>query len=333
MTATVRAEGIGRAAAAIGRWIAAVKPAHLQRMGRLIGRLAYRVDLRHRRIVRRNLAFVFPEHGRSVNEGLARHAFEHFGMLVLENIQALVLPREAFGKRIRIEGQAILEAALEQPRGCLLFSGHLGNWELGLLAGAANLNRTALTVAKPVKFKPVHRLLTALRSRFGNRVVFKKGALQLMTRALREGQTLIMLIDQGVRRPESVEVRFFGRRTLASPAAAYLAYRCRVPVVPIFCLRTAEGDYRLQILPPVERLRTGSLRADIQAYTQALMVTVEAAVRRHPEQWFWFHKRWKRTYPELYPEYQILRRRRRLRKARRPRTAEGRGHDAIRPSR
>ncbi|MDJ0991898.1 MAG: lysophospholipid acyltransferase family protein [Desulfobacterales bacterium] len=303
--------------AGIRRWIAAAKPGHLQRAGRWAGRLAYRVDLRHRRIVRRNLAFVFPERARHVNARLARRAFEHLGMLALENIQALVLPREAFGRRIRIEGQAILEDALEQPGGCLLFSGHLGNWELGLLAGAAILDRTALTVAKPVKFKPVHRLLTALRSRFGNRVVFKKGALQLMTRALREGETLIMLIDQGVRRAESVEVRFFGKRTLASPAAAYLAYRCRVPAVPIFCLRAADGDYRLQVLPPVERPRTGSLKTDIQAYTQALMDTVEAAVRRHPEQWFWFHKRWKRTYPELYPEYQILRRRRRLRKARR----------------
>ncbi len=235
-------------------------------------------------------------------------------MLVLENIQALVLPREAFGRRIRIEGLAILEAALEQPRGCLLYSGHLGNWELGLLAGAAILDRTALTVAKPVKFNPVHRLLTALRSRFGNRVAFKKGALQLMTRALREGQTLIMLIDQGVRRPEAVEIQFFGKRTLASPAAAYLAFRCRVPVVPIFCLRAPDGAYRLEILPPVEPRRTGSLRADIQSYTQALMDTVETAVRRHPEQWFWFHIRWKRTYPDLYPEYQVLRRRRRNKK-------------------
>ncbi len=318
MTTLAPSRRADRAAAAIARWIGAVEPARLRRVGRFIGRLAYLIDLRHRRIVRRNLAVVFPEHDRDVNARLALRSFEHFGMLVLENIQALVLPREAFGRRIRIEGLAILEAALEQPRGCLLYSGHLGNWELGLLAGAAILDRTALTVAKPVKFNPVHRLLTALRSRFGNRVAFKKGALQLMTRALREGQTLIMLIDQGVRRPESVEIRFFGKRTLASPAAAYLAYRCRVPVVPIFCVRADDGDYRLHILPPVERPRTGALKTDIQAFTQLLMDTVEAAVRRHPEQWFWFHKRWKRTYPELYPEYQVLRRRRRRRKGRQP---------------
>ena len=318
MTDALRIKARRRLPEGFARWAAAIRPSRLQGAGRLVGRLAYQVDIRHRRIVRRNLAFIFPEYSRDEIGRLALRVFEHFGILMLENIQALVLPRQAFAERFHIEGQDILEAALAQPRGCLLFSGHLGNWELGLLAGAARLNRTALTVAKPVKFKLVHRLLTTLRSRFGNRVVFKKGALKLMTRALREGQTLIMLIDQGVRRPESVEIRFLGKRTLASPAAAYLAFRCRVPVVPLFCLRMPNGAYRLQILPPVEPPRTGSLRADIQAFTQALMATVEEAVRRNPEQWFWFHKRWKRTYPELYPEYQVLRRRRRIRKGRRP---------------
>lgn len=299
---------------AFARWIGSLKPSHLQGVGTAVGWLAYCGAIRHRRIVHRNLAFVYPEWSRREIDRLARRVFKHFGTVLFENIQALVMPRRQFQRRIIIEGQNILTAALAQPRGCLLFSGHLGNWELGLLAGAANFNRTALTVAKPVKLKPLHRLLTALRSRFGNRVVFKKGALQLMTRALRKGETLIMLIDQGVRRPESVEIEFFGKRTLASPAAAYLAIRCRVPVVPLFCLRAPDGRYRLKILPPVAATRTGALRADIQTLTQQLMTTVETAVRQNPEQWFWFHKRWKRTYPDLYPEYRVLRHRRRIRK-------------------
>ena len=306
-----RGGGIARAAAAIA-------PRRLHALGQRLGRLAYCCDWRHRRIVRQNLAFVFPAWTRRQIDDMAVRVFEHFGQVLLENLQALFLTRRQFAQRIVIEGEAILTGALAQSRGCLLFSGHLGNWEFGLLAGAALLDRTALTVAKPVKLKVLHRLLTRLRSRFGNRVVFKKGALQVMTKALRQGETLIMLIDQGVRRPEAVTVRFFGKRTLASPAAAYLAYRCRVPVVPIFCLRTSAGGYCLKVLPPITAARTAALRDDIQAFTQQLMATVETVVRRHPEQWFWFHKRWKRTYPELHPEYQVLRRRRRIRKGRPP---------------
>jgi KDO2-lipid IV(A) lauroyltransferase len=296
-------------------WIGAIKPAGLKGLGHVVGRLAYYGAVRHRRIVRRNLEFVFPEWSQHKVDRIARMVFQHFGTVLFENLQALVMTRQQFRRRVVIEGESNLTAALAHPGGCLLYSGHLGNWELGLLAGAAHFDRTALTVAKPVKLKPVHRILTRLRSRFGNRVVFKKGALQLMTRALRRGETLIMLIDQGVRRPESVEIRFFGKRTLASPAAAYLAFRCRVPVVPLFCARAPDNQYRLNILPPVVPKRTGDLRSDIQAFTQQLMNTVETAVRQHPEQWFWFHKRWKRTYPDLYPDYQMLRHRRRQAKA------------------
>jgi len=84
-----------------------------------------------------------------------------------------------------------------------------------------------------------------------------------------------------------------------------------MPVVPIFCLRGARGKYHLKVLPPVAYERTTSLRHDIQAYTQVLMEMLEDAIRNDPEQWFWFHRRWKRTYPELYPEYQALKRRKR----------------------
>lgn len=286
----------------------------LEPLGRGLGHLAYWLDIRHRRIVRQNIAFIYPEWSSCQRRRLAKQAFQHFGIILVEILQAPFLSRQQLAERLSVEGQDILLDAMNHPRGCLLFSAHLGNWEIGLLGLAAQLNRSAMTVAKPIKWKLAHNWLTTLRSRFGNQVFFKAGAMPWMIRALRDGQTLAMLIDQGVRRPESVEVTFFGKQTLATPAAALLALRCRMPVVPIFCLRGARGKYQLKVLPPVTYKRTTSLRHDIQAYTQVLMDMLEDAIRDDPEQWFWFHKRWKRTHPELHPEYQALKRRKRRKK-------------------
>jgi KDO2-lipid IV(A) lauroyltransferase len=286
----------------------------LEKLGRSLGRVAYWLDIRHRRIVSQNLAFIYPEWSPRQRRRLAKRIFQHFGIVFLEILQAPFLSRTKLIERVYIEGQDILIKALDHPRGCLLYSAHLGNWEFGLLALSARLNRSTTTVAKPIKWKLAHNWLTALRSRFGNQVFFKDGAMPWMIRALREGQTLTILIDQGVRRKEAVEVTFFGKQTMATPAAALLAMRCRVPVVPIFCVRDARGQYLTKILPPVDYQRTASLRHDIQAYTQMLMDTLENAIRDNPEQWFWFHKRWKRTYPELYPEYQAIRKRKRQKK-------------------
>lgn len=283
----------------------------LEKIGRGFGHLAYWLDIRHRRIVSQNIAFIYPEWNSRQRRRLAKQVFQHFGIIVLEILQTRFLSRQQLIERVTIEGQDILRNAIDHPRGCLLFSAHIGNWEIGLLGVAAQLNRSAMTVAKPIKWKLAHNWLTALRSRFGNQVFFKDGAMPWMIRALREGQTLAILIDQGVRRKESVEVTFLGKKTLATPAVALLALRCRMPVVPIFCLRDSCGKYRLKILPLVTYERTASLRRDIQAYTQRLMDILEGAIREDPEQWFWFHRRWKRTYPELYPEYQALRKRKR----------------------
>ncbi|MCB2166885.1 MAG: hypothetical protein KQI78_04430 [Deltaproteobacteria bacterium] len=286
----------------------------LEKIGRNLGRVAYWLDIRHRRIVRQNIAFIYPEWDPRQRRRLAKRIFQHFGIVFLEILQAPFLSRTKLVERVYVEGQDILIKAMDHPRGCLIYSAHLGNWELGLLGLSARLNRSSMTVAKPIKWKLAHKWLTTLRSRFGNQVFFKDGAMPWMMRTLREGQTLTILIDQGVRRKEAVDVIFFGKQTLATPAAALLALRCRMPVVPIFCVRDARGKYHLRILPPMVYQRTASLRHDIQAYTQLLMDTLEDAIRDDPEQWFWFHKRWKRTYPELYPEYQVIRKRKRQKK-------------------
>jgi KDO2-lipid IV(A) lauroyltransferase len=123
-----------------------------------------------------------------------------------------------------------------------------------------------------------------------------------------------VLIDQGVRRNEAVEVTFLGKRTMATPGPAVLALRCRMPVVPIFCVREGDGRYRLTVKPAIAFERSASLRSDIAVCTQKLLDVLEPVIREYPDQWFWFHKRWKRTYPELYPEYQVRRRRKRRKK-------------------
>jgi KDO2-lipid IV(A) lauroyltransferase len=283
-------------------------------IGRGLGNIAYWLDLRHRRIVCQNITFVYPDWSPRQRRRLAKRVFQHFGIVFLEILQTPFLSSHQTGRTGSHRGAGYLARAMAHPRGCLLYSAHLGNWELGLLGLSARLNRPVMTVAKPIKWKLAHNWLTVLRSRFGNQVFFKEGAMPWMIRALREGRTLGVLIDQGVRRKEAVEVTFFGKQTLATPAVALLALRCRMPVVPIFCMRETHGIYRLKVLPPLTFKRSDSLRHDIQAYTQMLMDTLENAINDYPEQWFWFHRRWKRTYPELYPEYQVIRRRKRKKK-------------------
>lgn len=136
-----------------------------------------------------------------------------------------------------------------------------------------------------------------------------------MRRMLRQGGVIGLLVDQS-RRSEGVDVNFFGHWVTATPSAAFLSIRCKSPVLPIFCVRDNRGRLTVMMQPPLEMKRTGDLRSDIQTNTQIITDVVEKAVRQYPDQWFWVHKRWKKYYPDLYPEYQARRKRRQRKKGR-----------------
>ena len=103
-----------------------------------------------------------------------------------------------------------------------------------------------------------------------------------------------------------------------------MALRCGSPVLPVFCTRNADGALTLHVDPIVPMEKSGNLRRDLRENTERITDAMEAGVRRFPEQWFWFHKRWKRFYPALYPEYQEKRKRKRQREMREKLKMEGR---------
>ncbi len=296
------------------RFIAKITQKHILRIGKLTGRLVYALDVPHRRIVRRNLAFAYPDWSTEEIKRNCRRIFQNLGITFFEFLQLTALSREDILGRVRVEGWDNLQRALESKKGLIIVSGHLGSWETGLQCACCLIEKPALGVAKKIRFAPLNRWVLRTRTRFGLKVIYKKGALPIMRRTLRRGGVLGLLVDQS-RRSEGVDVSFFGHKVTATPAAAFLAIRCNSLVLPIFCIREADGQLTMEVKSALEIKRTGDLRSDIQTNTQMITDAVEKAVREYPDQWFWVHKRWKKYYPHLYPEYQARRKRRKAKKS------------------
>ena len=274
---------------------------HILFMGKIFGSFLYSFDVHHRRIVRRNLHFSYPEWSRNQIRNLSKRIFQNFGIIILEILQMAFSTREEMLGRAQIEGEEILLKALAKQKGVIVVSAHLGNWELALQYSPCYLKRPLTGVAKKLRNSMLDRLVHKFRTRFGNRIIYKKGALPEMMQTLRQGEILGLLMDIS-RRFDGVEVQFFGRKATATPVAALLALRCKSPVIPVFSHRNSKGDLVINIERPVEIQRTGDLRSDLQTNTQIITNIVEQAVRKHPEQWNWILKRWKEFYPDLYPE-------------------------------
>jgi KDO2-lipid IV(A) lauroyltransferase len=281
--------------------------------GKLLGRVAYWVDVRHRRNTRRNLHFCFPDWSADRIHSFSKHVFENFGITAAEMAQLTFLTPEQVIPRVPMEGKEYLTAALRQGKGVIIVSAHLGNWEMAMMAWAMRLQTPVTVVSKKLAFEPFNRWSIQLRRPYAIETIWKKGAFPKMMKALRRGNILVVTLDLN-RTKNATEVEFFGKRTSVTLSAALLALRCKSPVIPAYCYRSSDGRLAVRIEPPLEIVRTGDLRADLQANSQLMAAANERAIRRYPEQWLWQQKRWKSSYPDLYPEYWRQRRRRKARK-------------------
>ena len=280
--------------------------------GRLLGLLFYSLAIPHRRLVRRNLQFCYPEWSQKEIRELSRRIFMNFGITLLEMFQSSFMSPEEVLSSIRVEGEEKFLNAIKGNQGVVIVSAHMGNWEVGLHF-TNYYGKAMLGVAARTRFGWADVLLSRSRNRLGNMIIDKKGALPKMTEGLRRGEVIGMLIDQS-RRKHGVEVRFFGRKATASPAPALLALRCKSLVLPAFSVRGTDGELTIQVKKPFEMTRTGDLRHDIQSNTQRMIDVVEEMVRKYPDQWFWLLKPWKVHHPNLYSDWDARRRRRKAKK-------------------
>ena len=270
-------------------------PAWAVRIGKWLGRVAFLVDARHRHISLTNLKAAFPDLSASERWTIARKTFENLGKTLLEIPGLARQKREDIQRRVRYTGVDRKEwIRAQQEGGALLLTGHIGNWELMALGFGWQDEANLAFVARPLDNPYFDRWVNRLRTRSGNRMIPKKGALRGISRALREGFFVGLLMDQGATGRDGVFVDFFGHLAGSNVALGFLAGRFGVPVHPVHIFRDASGTgHTVHIGPKLPVARTGRKKSDILENTQMFQKALEEIIRQHPEQWFWMHRRWK----------------------------------------
>ncbi len=261
--------------------------------GRAAGRLAFLLDRRHRRVAEENIATSMPGAADPVRaRRIAGRCFAHFGAVAVE---CLLMPYRSPLDVERLadwEGIEHLRKAHLKGRGVLVTSGHLGNWEMvALLQGWAGWPMALVT--RPLDNPLLECLLARGRTRSGNEVIHKRRAVRGVLRALRNGWTVALVIDQDFPQSDHIFVDFFGRPAAAAPTLALLALRSGAPIVPVVSALGSDGRYRIRYLPAIEAVPTGDREADVLGIMSRCTALLEESIRGLPEQWLWMHRRWK----------------------------------------
>ncbi len=278
------------AGAAIGFGLFAILPVDIAswlggRLGRAVGPL-----LPFDRVARRNLRVAFPDKSDRELARIRRGMWDMLGRIFAEYPHLDTIARDAGKPGARIEIAGIEHRAALEQGPALLFSGHLGNWEvLGPVCHAVGL--PCAQIYRDPNNPYVSWLVRKVRRLPVIEMVPKgaEGARKAMA-ILRSGGRLGMLIDQKMN--DGVAVPFFGRPAMTPPALGRFAFRFHCPVVPSRIERLKGARFRVTICPPMELPDTGDRDADALAITAKATRLIEDWIRARPEQWLWVHRRW-----------------------------------------
>jgi KDO2-lipid IV(A) lauroyltransferase len=282
--------------------VAAIMPLRFTwRLAEFLGRLWFRLDTRHRLIALNNLKLAWGgELTERERRNIARRNFIHLARVILELPYIRTVTSDELDGFVAFDGVEYLDAALKKGRGVLVMASHFGNWELMALAFSL-LYHPINIVIRPLDSPFLDSLIDNIRTRGGNTMIAKKGSVNKVLRLLAAGEVVSLLIDQNPAWHEGVFVPFFNEIACTNKALSSLALRTSAPVVPAYNVREPNGSYRIVVEPEVVLDRSGDTRVDIEENTAKFNRIIESYVRRHPEQWFWVHQRWKTRPYQQWP--------------------------------
>ena len=273
--------------------------------GRGMGKIAYLLARNLRRTGAINLLIAFPDKSDEERDQLLRECFDSLGRQLGLFSQMSSRSRDELKQLIEVRGWENVEAAVaEHGQKLVLYTGHLGAWELTSF-GFSLLGHPFTFLVRRIDNPRIEKMVDRVRTKFGNTTIDKLSAARSMLKTLRSGETSLGLLpDLNTLDDEAIFVDFFGVPAATTFIMAKLALRTQTPIVPVFSPWDANtGKYLLIVEPLISVEPTGDEEADVLRVTIEITRRVENQIRQYPGQWLWIHKRWKTRPPGEPPIY------------------------------
>lgn len=213
--------------------------------------------------------------------------FSAVEMLRLPAIDSAFIEKHVEGKQIL----QILHQLKKEGHGGIIAVPHCGSWELGGHLGhfegipvfsIAAVQRNQLINAEMNRLRQYHGIITLARG---------SGTMRRVLRMLKDGNFLLILPDTRQRTP-GISVNFLGAPANLATGMAQFARQADVPIIPGIVIRNDWTKHCVHCANPVWPDKTLDKQQDIARMTRIVLQYIEKEIRKQPEQWFWFNKRW-----------------------------------------
>ena len=272
----------------ISGWLRKRTPAIQYRYAHKLAQIFYNHLVIRQKEARKNIAIAFPRYSEARRELILKNSYIFF---IRNTMQFLSFPRGFQDADITVNGKKYLDEALSKKRGVILVTGHFGVWEI-MLAWFGLNKYSMLAVGQKQKNFGADTFVNQLRENTGIKMISRKSSLEFMYEALARNDILTLASDQDAKK-RGIFVKFFNLPASTPKGAARFHLEYGSPLIFVTCHLEIPNNHVLDILPV-----SADSNSNIESITQSFTLMLEKIITEYPEQYFWFHRRWKTKSPQ-----------------------------------
>ncbi len=261
------------------------------RVGRFFGWLAWTSGVWRKRTLANLRLALGGEKSEAELLRIARRVYENFGITSFEFLMLPTLTDEEFWRVCAYDQADIahMHNMLARGKGVIFASAHMANWEMLAEFGARHGFDMSI-LYKPNSNPYMDRIWRRLRGH--NHLIDITRDLSTVVHRLRHNRVICLLFDENAR-DAGIELPFFGRPVSTYKGPAYFSLRSGCPILCLYFVREADNRLRYVIERTIYPERKGTLEEDIERIMREMNQSLEIMLRKHPDQWYWFYKRWR----------------------------------------
>lgn len=259
----------------------------------LIGVCLYYIMPQTRALCIKHLTMAYPELTQKEIIAMSRGVFKNMGRNVVDVLRYHRLRNvEQLYEIMEINGLEHIDNALNKQQGVVLVGCHRGAFDLSALYFQMAGYKICAVGAR-LKNPKLNELITQNRISQGGEFFERGEGTIKMIKYLKSSGIVFILPDQDTTKVQNVFVDFFGHKAATPIGPAILAYKTKAAIIPIGIHMNKHGKHVVDIQPEITYENTGNEQEDLLIITQKISDEIERFVREAPEQWVWFHERWK----------------------------------------
>ncbi|MDR3112634.1 MAG: lysophospholipid acyltransferase family protein [Elusimicrobiota bacterium] len=226
---------------------------------------------------------------------IAKNMYKNFLRTIVEIIFFPTMSDEQLQKLMIIENEHLIDEALSKNNGGIIMSAHFGNWELTALSFSKKYPLSVIVANQSNKF--IDSMIDKIRTKQGfNTISRDNRPAKKIFKALNRNELVAILADQDAGK-NGIFIPFLDRLSSMPRGPALFAIRAKCPVIVALGIRQDDGVMRVTFFE-TPNFDTGNIENDIRLINTFYAKKLEEFILKAPQQWFWFHKKWK-TQPRL----------------------------------